>query len=132
MDRLASDYDRNYAITSLNNKKTFNLAYALAGQKMEYLKHNKTVRKWLKDTKFNLAVDRGTMGIADSFRKAVLMRHTLPGYLKTWYSKVTDPETKKIGALVAERHQKRVYRRIMNEMGRRTADKGEKEYALDK
>ena len=35
MDRLASDYDQNYAITSLNNKKTFNLAYALAGQKME-------------------------------------------------------------------------------------------------
>lgn len=107
LDRLASDFDRNNAITTLNNKRMFNLAEALAGQRAAYFKElaqpstaksaKGRVQTWVRNTKYEIKRDRLGNYIADTFREGVLQKHRLPGYFKTWYTRslnLDDPAVK--------------------------------------
>ena len=68
MNRLGSDFDRNHAITSLNNKKMFNIAEGIAGQKAAYFNeirnpstvkgYKSPVRRWFCNVKYDLRRER--------------------------------------------------------------------------
>jgi hypothetical protein len=92
MDRLGSDFDRNHAITSANNKKMFNIAEGIAGQKAAYFNEirnpstskgfKRPVSTWFRNVKYDLRRERVSMDIANMYRQQVIEKHRLPGYFK--------------------------------------------------
>ena len=128
LDRLGSDFDRNNAVNTLTNRKMFNLAEALAGQRAAYFKelvnpsttksYKKPLQRWVRGTKYNLKRERVSNEIADMYQREVLRRQKIPGYLKSWWAKTQgmDESSFKLGEDLKEKRKRQLQQKILSTM----------------
>ena len=129
MDRLGEDYDRNLGITRRGIQQRANLEASLRGQKEEWLKHwyehgkkGPKALRWLVQTaRENVEADEINEETADDFRIRWLMNKTLPGYMKTWYTKMKNDPAKQVGEIVQRKREMRTNAQII-EAARRAAE----------